>query len=213
MKKLIGLLAVIFIANVSQVFATATDCTVGAEVKAGTTVIGYAFYCKDDAESQKLLSKSSFEGYFGKTLVGLMAAPQDQGKMAWSKEFSVTGVTATQVGAGLHNTIELVDKIHQDEDFAALSCFNKGYGDASIWQTRWFLPSQDELNLMHKNLFSDGNNKGKFKFIDGWYWSSSEYDYVNAWLQYFVNVIRSVVDQDYDYKGVSDGRVRCAQAF
>jgi len=200
MKRLFGLLVVIFIANMGQAFAT--DCTVGAEVKDGTTVIGYAFYCKDNSESQKLLAKSTFEAYFGTKLVGLMAAPQDQGKMKWSDAYSVTGVTATHVGGGISNTIAL-----RKEGFPAANlCYDKGQGDASIWQTQWFLPSKDELNLMHKELFSDGNNKGKFS--DDWYWSSSEVDVFYAWIQVFTSGT-----QRHDFKDDHDVRVRCARAF
>ena len=205
MKKLIGLLAVVFVANMGHVFAT--DCTVGQEVKNGTTVIGYAFYCKDDPESQKLMSKSSFENYFGKKLVGLMAAPEDQGtKLVWSDEYSKTGITSTSVGDGLHNTIALKNLGYP----AATSCWEKESRDNSSWMTRWFLPSKDELNLMHKELFSDGKNKGKFS--DYWYWSSSE-DYGNyAWYQGFNSGLPGDVLQDYHGK---DDRysVRCARAF
>jgi hypothetical protein len=46
------------------------------------------------------------------------------------------------------------------------------YGD-------WFLPSKGELNQMYVNKTAIGG------FASGYYWSSSEYDAYDAWLQYF----------------------------
>jgi len=43
----------------------------------------------------------------------------------------------------------------------------------------WFLPSQDELELMYTNLFSA--NLGSLNF---WHWSSSEGSSSNSWIWY-----------------------------
>jgi len=45
----------------------------------------------------------------------------------------------------------------------------------------WRLPTKDELNLMYINRVAIGG------FTNNIYWSSTEYDNDNAWLQYFAN--------------------------
>lgn len=52
-----------------------------------------------------------------------------------------------------------------------------------LFETGWRLPTKDELNLMYENLHK--NNIGGF--ADNNYWSSSENNAHNAWLQYFFN--------------------------
>jgi len=57
----------------------------------------------------------------------------------------------------------------------------------------WRLPTKTELNLMYENLHKKG--LGGFSWL--WYWSSSEYFYNFAWVQYFGNGIQSNYYEDY----------------
>ena len=67
----------------------------------------------------------------------------------------------------------------------------------------WWLPSKDELQKMQENL----NNKGVGGFAYDAYWSSSEKDAANAWVQSFNNGY-----QGFSNKG-NDWYVRPVRAF
>ena len=67
----------------------------------------------------------------------------------------------------------------------------------------WWLPSKDELQKMQENL----NNKGVGGFASDVYWSSSEKDAANAWVQAFDNGY-----QGFSNKG-NDWYVRPVRAF
>jgi hypothetical protein len=98
---------------------------------------------------------------------------------AFGKDVSGTG---TAVGSGKRNTQIIVERLKAwgENDRAAQICVGmdiNGYKD-------WFLPSKDELNLMHQNLRQKGLSG--FSLI---YWSSSQGDFlwqggnVFAWYQ------------------------------
>jgi hypothetical protein len=126
---------------------------------------------------------------------GLICAPYDQGRdKKWGREYSIVGVSDlsnvnsddiknkgsqdTAIGTGNRNTINIV-KYWPDNNIAARICYNlslNGYDD-------WYLPSQDELNLMYINL----KLKGLGNFGPTVYWSSSEANLNNAWAQGFVS--------------------------
>ena len=57
-------------------------------------------------------------------------------------------------------------------------------------QTDGFLPNREELDL----LFNQRNDVGGFAF--GGYWSSSEFDFDNAWGQDFVGGFQGVDDKN-----------------
>jgi len=67
----------------------------------------------------------------------------------------------------------------------------------------WFLPSKDELNQMYLNLHLQGLGG----FASGYYWSSTEYDGTNAWLQFFGDGYQGLTN-----KGSND-YVRAVRAF
>jgi opacity protein-like surface antigen len=109
----------------------------------------------------------------------LEAAPDDlPAPIRWGPNNTVIKDTETAVGTGKANTQRIAPIINRHgEDGAALLCTAlniNGYQD-------WFLPSKDELNLMYVNL----KKKGLGGFGDGYYWSSSEYNYFDAWVQRF----------------------------
>jgi hypothetical protein len=135
---------------------------------------------------------------------GLIAAPTDQSTGAqWGCYGTAIG-TGTTIGTGNQNTIN-IEAVCNTPGTAADICANlvlAGYTD-------WFLPSKDELNLMYQNI-GQGNALGLGNvggFVLNFYWSSSENDNFNAWLQDFFNG-----GQDYNGK-FSTYYVRAVRAF
>jgi len=116
----------------------------------------------------------------------------------WNGNYVETGSKETAIGTGMSNTQKIVN-IQGSGNYGAKICDDlilNGYDD-------WFMPSIDELNLMFESLYL--NNLGGF--AAGPYWSSSEYDSVNAWNQNFGNG-----DQYKIYK-VNYKRVRAVRSF
>jgi len=110
--------------------------------------------------------------------------------------------TGTAIGTGRQNTRNITTS-----GSAAQRCLQlniNGFSD-------WFLPSRDELNLMYVNLAQRG--LGGFRTtVDNtnythWYWSSSQANISNAWVQGF-----SSGNQYSDYKG-NTSSVRAIRAF
>ena len=109
---------------------------------------------------------------------GLVCAQKDLGaSVPWySQNYTYYGTTSTDIGSGKMNTSSLVS-ILGNGYYAARFCDDlvlNGFDD-------WFLPSRDELGLMYINL----KNNGFGNFTNSSYWSSSEYDYLNAYTHYF----------------------------
>jgi hypothetical protein len=133
---------------------------------------------------------------------GLISAQYDQAVSSadWGCEGTYCGATGTGVGTGSFNTNQIV-KYCNNPNSAAMKCYNlvlNGYSD-------WFLPSKDELNLMHSNLYL--NDIGDFDLST--YWSSSEYNKQFAWKQFF----NMNLNQSYYDKELVPYNVRAARAF
>ena len=145
------------------------------------------------------------------TSTGLIAAPVDQGLAEWGIYCTEIGGTSSAIGTGQTNTTLILDGCAQSK-IAARLCDDlvyDGYDD-------WFLPSLDELNLMWKNLADidgDGTNKGTSDpnniggFINGYYWSSTGFDDILAYLRQF-NIGKPALD--YKYQKLN---VRAVRAF
>ncbi len=99
----------------------------------------------------------------------LETATTDQGTgIQWGCAATIIQGTQLIVGSGEDNTALIVAGC-TEPSFAAKLCDTLTLGG----QTDWFLPSIDELNLMHKNLHL--NNQGNFSVSSNeLYWSSSE---------------------------------------
>ncbi len=123
---------------------------------------------------------------------GLIAATVDQGAIRWHNDvYNTTGATSTAIGTGLANTNTIITKQGEiaTSYAAGLARAYRGglYSD-------WYLPSKNELNLMYTYI-GQGNslnvaplpNTNIGNFSNGSYWSSSERDINNAWLQGFYN--------------------------
>lgn len=131
---------------------------------------------------------------------GLVAAPSDQvmGTQWGCQGTEILGAQGTAVGTGYQNTVDILNDC-STQGTAADVCASlvlNGYSD-------WFLPSQDELNLMYINLHTAG--LGNFGI--GFYWSSTEYISFRAYRQYFIDGTQSNEFKDNNY------RVRAARFF
>lgn len=129
----------------------------------------------------------------------LEAAPSDQSTgIQWGGQFTETGATATAIGTGQANTTTIVGILGTGISYAARTCDELvlgGYSD-------WFLPSKDELNKMYTEL--------KLYGVGGFgdtYYSSSEYNSMNAWYQSFGSGNQNYVAKSTTYS------VRAARAF
>ena len=83
-------------------------------------------------------------------------------------------VRSTQIGMGEINTKKIV-KTYGPGLYAAR------YANALVYNgfNDWFLPSKDELNVLYSVLGSASPEIGSF--ANSFHWSSSEYDFNNAW--------------------------------
>ena len=135
---------------------------------------------------------------------GLIAAPSDQSSAAWGCYGQTIGGTSSAVGTGAANTTAIVSECSETFYAAALARAYTGGG-----YTDWFLPSQDELNLMYENI-GQGNVLGLGNvgnFAEYYYWSSTELNYTYARRQLFGNGLISPYDKYFAYN------VRAVRAF
>ena len=142
--------------------------------------------------------QSEDTGYVLGETHGLIAAVEDQGSgIRWyNGSYTTTGATGTAVGTGSANTTTIIT-----EQGATATSYAAGLARAyeGGGYTDWFLPSKDELNLMYENI-GQGNVLGLGNvgnFAEWYYWSSTEHDYNNAWVQRFLNGIQNVFYKDY----------------
>ena len=147
-------------------------------------------------------------GYVAGETHGLIAAVADQssGIRWYNGGYVTTGATGTAVGTGSANTTTIISLQGTETSYAAAlarAYTGGGYDD-------WFLPSKDELNKMYLNRATINttavSNSGS-NFSSYYYWSSTEYSNILAWLQYFVNA-----GQYYANKS-STVNVRAVRAF
>ena len=148
----------------------------------------------------------------------LEAAPTDFEKRyqfgfyrASDRSFSSIIGTYTGIGKGKTNTEVLVNAMGEatytnwyDEHtpscfttkdiYAAKACADYSITVDGVVYDDWFLPSKDELDLMHSNLYSNGS------FAYDYYWSSSEYHAGSAWYQRFDGTGPDYESQDYEVR-------------
>jgi Protein of unknown function (DUF1566) len=122
--------------------------------------------------------QSGDPGYIAGQKHGLIAAPRDLStRLMWGSN-GITGATATALGTGKANTKTITNN-QGVGSYAAWSCsilLLNGYDD-------WYLPSKDELYRLYLNRVAIGGFVTQAGF--GLYWSSSEVDSDDAWLQWF----------------------------
>jgi len=94
----------------------------------------------------------------------------------WGCYMELKNITATAIGTGKANTAEILDLCNEPSIAARVAANYRGGGKSD-----WFLPSKDELNLMHTNKDEIGG------FAADGYWSSSENNAYYAWYQDFTD--------------------------
>ena len=111
---------------------------------------------------------------------GMVAATEDQNENAtWSDlDDVVIGADGESIGSGWANTNAIADSCTQDFAGAniCLDLSHNGYGN-------WYLPSKEELLLMHKNLYKNGYGN----LTDDYYWSSTSNTSLGAWQVHFLD--------------------------
>jgi hypothetical protein len=115
---------------------------------------------------------------------GLIAATADQstGIQWFNGTYRYTGTTGEGLNAGEMNTAMIVATQMADNqtgNFAAKVCADYSVTVGGVTYGDWYLPSKYELNLLYIQKTAVGG------FASAYYWSSSEYAYDVAWLQYF----------------------------
>ena len=147
--------------------------------------------------------------YFAGQIHDLIAAVADQssGIQWYNGGYDTTGATSTALGTGATNTTTIISVQGATETHAAglaRAYDGGGYDD-------WFLPSKDELNKMYLNRATinttAASNSGS-DFGTNYYWSSTEFDIVNAWSQVFASGFQ--YNGNKNYTGSS---VRAVRAF
>ena len=144
-------------------------------------------------------------GYDANVRHGLIAAPGDLLGAQWGCYGTViSGADGTAIGTGAQNTTDIVTGC-TTANIAAKLCSDlelNGYSD-------WYLPSKDELNKLYINKAAVGGFKSSI--LSSGYWSSSEstsdYSYLEAWTQEFVNGSQNLSIKSYQ------GNVRAVRAF
>ena len=129
---------------------------------------------------------------------GLEASLADSVSAVWGCGGTDISGTSTAVGSGAANTDAIIGGCTTETDSTAAEV-------AKMYElngfTDWFLPSQDELNLLYLQKDIVGGFAGDF------HWSSSQASAGNAWYQDFDGG-----NQRDDTKGFSFG-VRAVRAF
>ena len=123
---------------------------------------------------------------------------------AWSGNTNVAiGTLGTAIGTGYANTLAIVQQADGGTAAEKAGTKSRAYGGPNNL-TDWFLPSKDELNQMCKwargvAWVSDATvctggaintGSGASGFVANFYWSSSEFDASNAWVQSFANGVQ-----------------------
>ena len=187
-------------ANTAKVGYTEALVSANTDVAANTAKVGVTTHAIGDSFGGGIV----FFVYDGGQH-GLIAATADQStRMRWyGGSYTNIRARADGIGAGLKNTaIIIANQGPVDGNaFAATVCNEYSVTVDGVTYGDWYLPSKHELNLLYIERAAVGG------FITNYYWSSTEYGTLDAWLQIFNSGY-----QFYDNKNSPDG-VRAVRAF
>ena len=161
---------------------------------------GVVFYILEEGDT----------GYIDGETHGLIAAVADQstGLRWYNGSYISTWAKGTAVGTGSANTDDIITEQGDTETSYAAGLARAytggGYSD-------WFLPSKDELNKMYTNkatINTTASANGGSNLSANSYWSSTEYDYHDAWYQEFDGNGFQLLNSKFDWLDV-----RAVRAF
>jgi len=142
-------------------------------------------------------------GYVAGQVHGLIAATEDQTTDDGAEWvcYEITGAEGTAIGTGAQNTLDILAGCSEDGIPAKLASDYEVTVDGVTYDD-WFLPSRDELNLLHLNNEAVGGFA-----IGGYYWSSTVGDNGDVWIQdLYSGVQLYYLNEDSD-------RVRAVRSF
>jgi hypothetical protein len=192
---------------------TGTTYTAGIgtfTITANTTLYAYwsAFSIRDTGPAGGYIIYD--KGSFSDSWRYLEAAPAstDTTTYVWGGYGTTTGATGTAVGTGKQNTAVIVAQFGTTDPvsggtYAAKVCNDLSVTNGGITFTGWFLPSQDEINLMCNNLYTYSLGG----FVSNYYWSSYEQDSQYTWSLLFTNAYQ------WFYDKTTMRRVRACREF
>ena len=185
---------------------TASPYVVNATAGSGSTTYSVGDFAQggivfwvDETGQHGLVAAKEDQSTGVRWYAGTYGNTQAKGDGPFSGEANTSIIIAAQVAIG-----------DDGSTYAARICNElqvteggKTYGD-------WYLPSKEELNLMYQNkatIDATAGVNGGSGFASAYYWSSTEVNNGNAWLQYFDGGF-----QYYSYKYIAY-RVRAVRAF
>jgi hypothetical protein len=158
--------------------ANSTNDVIGLNCLCSGTDIGSGFLIGQDYMGGRIayILQVGDAGYIAGETHGLIAAPQDlPGNYQWRCSIGeIIGADGIAIGTGAQNTLDIVASGCGPAAEACASLILNGYDD-------WFLPSRQELQKLYNNRVAIGG----FNLADGYYWSSTEYNNLFAWLFIF----------------------------
>ena len=173
--------------------APTTHYSVGDFAQGGIVFLG------DETGQNGLVCAKDDQSTGVRWYAGTHGNTQAKGDGPFSGEANPALIIATQVAIGDDNTT-----------YAARICNElqiteggKTYGD-------WYLPSKEELNLMYQNratINATATANAGSAFADADYWSSTESDNEDAWLQFFATGGQYIFDKNVGLN------VRAVRAF
>jgi hypothetical protein len=170
---------------------TATNATAIATQSFVLTVVSASLIGSTGPGGGKIFYEAATPFNCGPTLnltCSYLEAAPTTGTNAWTdagytwsgNTADAVGSSATAIGTGYKNTIEMVT--HWLTPLRAGTVSRAYRGPNNL--TDWHLPSKDELNQMYIERANIGG------FVSSSYWSSSEDSATNAWLQNFANAFQ-----------------------
>ncbi len=180
--------------EVARQYVTLPPCSIGNQGPAG----GIIFYVSSTSPCHGLeaapvdqVDPSSF-----------IIDPSDNSTVVWgcgpslvAIDYVKVGSTSAAIGTGAANTAAIIAACGRTESHYNVPPSMTAAAAASEYSlngyTDWYLPSLDELNQLFINRGVVGG------FVDGYYWSSSEYDSSNAWNQFFGNGLKNFCGKGY----------------